>query len=298
MEKVSVILPVFNRAHCVGRAIESVLAQNLPDWELCVGDDASTDGTSERIQEIVPGAKIARLPENRGAAAARNAALRQATGKVFAFLDSDDEWMAGKLALQLEAMRSEPELLVCATGHVLVRRDGSKCEVPGWQSDDWKLSLQTAQSFHGASTPVVRREVIESVGLQDESLRVLEDWDWMLRIAQAGGIRVLPECLAVIHENRPSDPDSTLRSTDHFLAKHAEWLRGYGEAHYRRVVSQHRENAARNLFLHGRPREGFRQLLTSVRAAPFRNGKAMAGLVPAAVDALLGTGMTRQLLTR
>ena len=144
---------------------------------------------------------------------------------------------------------------------------------------------------------MVRREVLDDVGYQDEDLRILEDWDWMLRISQKHRIEVLDEPLAVIHENNPSPPDRMRDSTVMFLAKHDADFRRYGAAHRRAVISQQWENSAFNMFEHGRPGEGLRLLARSLRHhAPLRN-PASAVLPPlGAMDAVAGTGLARKVL--
>lgn len=297
----SVIIPTFNRSHCIQRALESVAIQQMGDLEVIIGDDASTDETIPVILRILPDARIARLSVNRGAAAARNVAMKSATGEFLAFLDSDDEWLPGKLERQLQYLRDNPECAVCATGHVMCSGSGDRSDFsiknpPEWQN--WRCELHFAQSFHGASTPVVRRTVLERVGLQDEELRVLEDWDWMLRISQQYPIHVLPEMLTVIHENSPSDPDHTLQATNYFLSKHREEFLRYGAAHARRVVSQHYENAARNLFRNHRRGEGRRMLWESFLSAPLRNPFCLAAFPLALLDSIAGTNFLPEILAR
>jgi glycosyltransferase involved in cell wall biosynthesis len=296
MPQLSIIVPVFNRAHCIQRALSSVREQGVRDFELIIGDDASTDGTWDIVRGDFPSARVARLEVNSGAAAARNAALRIATGEYLAFLDSDDEWLSGKLALQLTYLENHPDVAACATSHIYQLRDGRRREVNVGNPPDWSVRLQSGQPFHGASTPLVRRSVLESLGLQDESLRVLEDWEWMLRIAQRHRIHVLPETLALIHENSPSNADFTLLSTERFLAKHDAAFSSEGPAHRRNVISQHWENAARCFFRHSRNVDGCRCLWKSIHASPFRNPALALALPLAVTDSLFHTGFLRRLL--
>ena len=296
MALLSIIIPAYNRAHCIMRALESVRVQPLGDFELVLGDDASSDGTRDVVRREFSEVKLARLEVNSGAAAARNAALRIATGEYLAFLDSDDEWLPGKLAAQLEFLKKNPDVAVCSCSHIFCRRDGIRREVRVENPSDWRVALHAGQCFHGASTPVVRRSLLESVGCQDESLRVLEDWDWMLRISQEHRIHVLPEPLAVIHENGPSDPDFTEVSTDRFLAKHEAEFRAVGARHFRRMASQHWENAARCFFRHSRNREGIACVLRSVAFYPARNPAVALALPLAWIDGVLGTRVLRRTL--
>lgn len=293
---ISVVIPAYNRAHCIGRALESVRVQGIKDLEVLVGDDASTDGTVDTVGKFMPEARIVSLPSNRGAAGARNAVLTLARGDFIACLDSDDEWMPGKLVKQLEFLSSNRGVGVVGSGHVLACKDGRRIEFPGKNPPDWQKELHAAESFHGACTPLIRREVFNRVGLLDERLRVLEDWDWMLRFSMVTTIKVLPEPLTVIHENNPSDPDHTIASTRIFLEKHGgEFLR-YGRSHARRAISQHYENVARNLFRHGRAREGCGYLWKSLVSSPMRNPAGAAAFPLAVWDAVAGTRLLPRLL--
>jgi len=295
---ISVVIPAFNRAHCIGRALDSVYAQGLSDYEVIIGDDASTDGTVEAALRVMPSVRVARLDKNRGAAAARNAAMKLATGDLIAFLDSDDEWLPDKLPQQIRFLEEYPEISLCGTGHILACKDGSRTEFPGKNPPDWRMELHSAESFHGACTPLIRREVLEKVGPLDERLRVLEDWDWMLRISQYFRIHVLQEMLTVIHENDPSNPDYTLQSTACFISKHREEFLRYGSIHARRVISQHYENAARNLFRHHRASEGSAMLWKSFVSFPLRNPVSLAAFPLAALDAVAGTHFLPAVLAR
>lgn len=293
--EVSVIVPAHNRARLIGRALVSALAQEgVRSMEILIGDDASEDDTAAVAARVDPRVRVFRLERNSGAAAARNRAMREATGEFLAFLDSDDEWLPGKLAAQLDLMRRDAEAGVCATGHFLHKMDGTREEHRGVREAGLRLALHSAQGFHGASTPLVRRDLVLRTGGQDERLRVLEDWDWMLRLAARAPVAVLEEPLAVIHENTPSNPDFTWQSTEIFLEKHrAEFLTG-GRGHAAAVVSQHWENASVNQFLHDCPRRGLSALLRSISAAPGRNPRLVAAVPIAIFDALTGSGWIRK----
>src|SRR4030088_81439 len=106
---VSVVMPAYNVAWCIGRAVDSVLAQDFRPCELIVVNDGSTDGTGALLESY--GAAITVInQENRGMSAARNAGIRRARGTYVAFLDADDWWLAGKLSRQVELMRGRPEI--------------------------------------------------------------------------------------------------------------------------------------------------------------------------------------------
>jgi glycosyltransferase involved in cell wall biosynthesis len=108
----SIIIPTFNRAHLISRAIESVLAQVFSDWEMIVVDDGSTDATGDVVRIFSDNDLRIHYhyTENEGAAAARNFGCSLASGKYFTFLDSDDEYLAGHLSLRAEMISAEPAI--------------------------------------------------------------------------------------------------------------------------------------------------------------------------------------------
>ena len=101
---VSIIIPTFNRASLLPRAIQSIQKQDVQEIEIIVIDDGSTDETQQVLQSIEePRMRCIRLPENKGIGTARFTGVEAGRGEFIAFLDSDDEWTLGKLALQLQA---------------------------------------------------------------------------------------------------------------------------------------------------------------------------------------------------
>jgi glycosyltransferase involved in cell wall biosynthesis len=111
MPRVSVVTPVWNAAATLAEAVASVRAQTLPDWEMILVDDGSTDRSralAEALAAAEPRLRVLGWAENRGAAAARNAGIRAARGRYIAFLDADDRWRPEKLALQLAATAEAP----------------------------------------------------------------------------------------------------------------------------------------------------------------------------------------------
>jgi glycosyltransferase involved in cell wall biosynthesis len=109
---VSVILPTYNRAHIVSKALQSVLAQTYPNFEVIVIDDGSTDNTKEIITNIAckdPRVKYFRNNENKGPAGARNVGISLAKGELIAFIDDDVEWFPNKLERQVNLLQTLPE---------------------------------------------------------------------------------------------------------------------------------------------------------------------------------------------
>lgn len=113
---VSVIMPTYNSGKFIAEAVDSVIAQTVTDWELCIVDDCSSDNTRAVLKPYLdkyPNIRYTRLPKNGGPAVARSEALRQATGRYVAFLDSDDIWMPDKLEKQIAFMEQRQVLFSC-----------------------------------------------------------------------------------------------------------------------------------------------------------------------------------------
>ena len=190
---VSVIVGVYNKERFVGECLRSVLAQTYPFWELIVVDDASTDGSLAEVEKVLAGnpkASIIRRTENSGyPAVTRNQALRQATGKYVAFLDGDDCWKPGKLAIQVSYMESHPEYplthTVCeeidGNGNILRVRHGGQLPPPG----DCLLPL-FRHCFISMSTVVVQRDFGEQMNWFSEApeYRGGEDYELFVRCAK------------------------------------------------------------------------------------------------------------------
>lgn len=204
---VSVVIPVFNRAHTLRRAIESVLIQEMDAWELVVVDDGSTDqSTAIPLSYGDPRIRLLRHEANRGAAAARNTGVQAARGRYVAFLDSDDEWLPGKLAAQFAAMegRVDAPQALC-TGFILHREEtGRRCERWPRADGSWFETILDGCYVSPGSTLMARRDCFAAVGPLDETLARLEDWDWLLRCMERFSFDCLPVMGAVVHVGRPA----------------------------------------------------------------------------------------------
>lgn len=199
---VTVVIPTFNRHYCVGRAIESVLAQTHPKWELIVVDDGSTDGTPERLASFGDAIKVIRQT-NQGPSAARNAGIRAARGEFVAFLDSDDEWMPDKLERQLDLMR-DSRVIVAATNW-RTRDAGSRTGFDSLDfTDPWVCHSPTEfvsrQGGHHMTLPswLVRRKALLPLGGFNPSLVLAEDNDLLFRLAFVGSFALTRKVLVMV----------------------------------------------------------------------------------------------------
>ncbi len=217
---VTVVIPTFNRAAIVVRAIRSVMRQTCQDWELIVVDDGSTDGTEQAVKGLSDNRiKYIRHDRNRLAGAARNTGIRYAQGEYVAFLDSDDEWPPEKLQKELEVFRnSDPAVGLVYTGKMILDETGRVLEIRMATKSGWVFDALLDSNFIGSSSLVtVKKQALERVGGFDETLVSHQDWDLCLRVARVSRIASVPNCLVKRH-----------LGSDQNLREPAEDLRGQG----------------------------------------------------------------------
>lgn len=203
---VTAILPVFNRAACVARAIESVLNQTYPAIELIIIDDGSSDGTTEIVERYCGAATILRQ-DNAGVYAARNLALQHARGDYVAFIDSDDAWFPGKITQQMRLMQPGIALVFGDIEIVSTPRD----DVPASPHTGFAavtphrgnvLAALAWGNFVPTCTALVRRSALESIGHFDTSSRISADYLAWFRLAKQHRFDFVPDPVAryTIHD--------------------------------------------------------------------------------------------------
>lgn len=127
-DKVSVVTPTWNSAKYICETIKSVQSQTYQNWEMIIVDDCSTDNTVEIIKQLAAHdyrIRIYCLPNNQGAALARNQAIKKATGRYIAFLDSDDIWKKNKIERQIQFMKRNNYAFSC-TSYEIINNEGVK----------------------------------------------------------------------------------------------------------------------------------------------------------------------------
>jgi glycosyltransferase involved in cell wall biosynthesis len=289
--RVSVILPVFNRAELLRRCVESVRAQTFADWEIVAVDDASSDDSVAALETFRdPRIRILRHETNRGPSAARNTAIAAARGELFALLDSDDEWLPGKLAAQLAVIdRCE----ACGCEYWLVE-DGAEKHVHLPEPASWSEVLHTRCELGNGTTLLVRRDCAEAIGAFDERLRVYEDWDWVLRLVTRFRYEVVREPLARVHAGGPRSARGFAEGAEVFLQKHDAAFAQRGDAYRRRIRAKHLENIAANAFANREYRMGARYLIRSFAAFPRQSPVRLGALLLAPIDAVFGTSLVQR----
>ena len=192
---VSVIIPTFNRAYCLGESIQSVLIQK--GYELIVVNDGSTDNTDQILSHF-PAIKVIKYTGNRGVSFARNKGLEKAKGSLICFLDSDDLWEQGKLEAQVEWMRDHPECKAVYTDEIWIRngvRVNPMSKHKKYSGDIFRQCLPLC--IVSPSSVMLRKSVLDEVGGFDETMPVCEDYDLWLRIAARYPFKFLKEKLIV-----------------------------------------------------------------------------------------------------
>lgn len=215
---VSVVIPTYNRREYALEAVETVLAQTYPSIEVIVVDDGSTDGTGDAVRERYGADGRVRYmwQENGERSVARNTGIREARGEFVAFLDSDDRWVSDKLERQMPLFVNESVGLVhCGwVMHAVGKGSDHPFVRPGVNGEtegNIFNHLLYMNVVGGASAPVVRRSVLDEVGMFDTDPALLpyaEDWELWLRVAFRSVVGYVPEPFVVhfLHEGNSEKP--------------------------------------------------------------------------------------------
>jgi glycosyltransferase involved in cell wall biosynthesis len=220
MAEVSVIIPTYNRARKVARAVASVLYQTHTDYELIVVDDGSRDNTGETLS-LFP-SRIIRLVHdgNRGVSAARNTGITASGAPLIAFLDSDDYWLPEKLAVQVAFFKAHPKAMACQTQEIWIRK--------GLRVNPRKKHLKPSGRIFvpslklclvSPSAVMVTRSLLDEVDLFDEAFPVCEDYDLWLRVSCKYPIHLLNKDLVIKEGGAPDQLSKSLMGMDRFRIK-------------------------------------------------------------------------------
>ncbi len=194
---IDVIIPTFNRASVLDRAIQSVLNQTYKHFKLHVVDDGSTDETLELLEKY-KGKITLHSQSNKGVSSARNLAAFNSSADWIAFLDSDDEWIPQKLELQVKAAMNSPELRFFHSEEIWVRNGVRVNPKNKHQKSGPDLLIRSLDfCLISPSTSLIRRDLfLEHKGF-DEDFTVCEDYDLWLKIMTKEEIGFLPEALTI-----------------------------------------------------------------------------------------------------
>ena len=233
--KVSVIIPTYNRADLLPRAIRSVLNQTFQDFELIIVDDCSTDNTQEVVNEFQKKddrIKYIKLDKNSGAPAhPKNVGIQKSKGEYLAFLDHDDEWLPVKLEKQLKLFARNRKLGFVSCNVFIVNDKQSKereHKIP--RSANYFLSFLEGDIICSSSSVMVKKSVLNDIGYFDERFKVIDDWDMWIRISQKYAFDFVDEPLLkyYIHSSSVTKTisfEGTAMDIQHMIDKYKDYYR-------------------------------------------------------------------------
>lgn len=283
---VSVIIPTYNRAHLVGRAIQSVLDQTYPEFELIVVDDASNDGTDKVVKNFNdPRIRYVRHNQNMGVAAARNTGINAAQGRYIAFQDSDDEWLPEKLDMQIKVFSNAPREVGVVYTDMWKINEGRKkyWHSPSNMPDDgiiYKRSLQRVFTI-GIGTALIKRTCLSQSGIFDESFSSLEDFEFFIRISKFFCFYHIDVPLVKYHDTK----NSVSKKDDAHFDAYESIFKMYQEDMDKESVAEFQFTIGNILYQRGLPDKGRFLLLSAARSCPLNKKYVVAALA-----SLLGKG--------
>jgi len=196
--KISVIIPTYNRADLITRAISSVLNQTYKSFEIIVIDDGSTDNTKEVLKSYIEKKQIKYLyQQNHGPAAARNLGIKYSKGELIAFLDSDDEWLPEKLEKQIKIFNESKNARLGVVYCDVAIMEGRKQIAERRSIYKGKIFPQILEKdiVWGGSSAMVNRKIFSVCGNFDENLPESDDWELWIRVSKKFNFDFVPEVL-------------------------------------------------------------------------------------------------------
>jgi glycosyltransferase involved in cell wall biosynthesis len=194
---ISVVIPTYNRAGVLRRAIESVLSQTHGEYEIIVIDDGSTDSTDALLKERYSDVRHLTI-QHSGVSRARNRGILAADGEWVAFLDSDDYWLPQKLERQVNFLHTHPQYLVCHTNEIWIKNgvrinQGKKHR----KYTGWFFTPSLHLCLISPSSVMIHKSVFETCGMFDEQFAFVEDYDLWLRITSRYPVGYVDERLVI-----------------------------------------------------------------------------------------------------
>ncbi len=203
---ITVIIPTYNRAHLIERAIKSVLGQTYKEIEVFIIDDASTDNTKEVVKQFKSKCiHYIRLKTNKGVSNARNIGIEKAKGEYIAFLDSDDEWLPTKLEQQIKAFQNTKfkKIIVITCGFSFIRKANSQQWTPKLKGDVLADMLYGKIRDHQPQCWLIKKELIDINNIRfDIRMHSSEDWDFLIQLLKVGQLDYVSDILVNIYQDK------------------------------------------------------------------------------------------------
>jgi len=278
---VSIVIPTYNHAHFLGRALQSVLDQTYPQWEAIVIDNHSQDNTDEVVKGYVdPRIRLLKIHNNGVIAASRNLGMREARGEWIAFLDSDDCWYPRKLEIAIAIATGGAGFDVVSTDELMVdTRTGARRVIRyGPYSKDFYRCLLVEGNRFSPSATVVRRDFLVRHGLQFDERKdyaTVEDYALWLELARLEArFKFIPEVHGeyVIHGANSSARLSThLQNAEKLVHDHVFTIQRFEPAPerlWKLIAARHRLAQARQLVATRQLGAAFRLALQALADSP------------------------------
>ena len=240
---ISVIVPTYNRAQQLPRALDSILCQSCSPKEIIVVDDGSTDETSALMTSEYPEIVFIQQ-QNTGVSSARNVGIKRASGDWIAFLDSDDEWLPEKLEIQMKALYENPGKKICHTNEIWIR-NGKRVN-PKKKHEKfggWIFQKCLPLCCISPSSVIIHKSIFKEIGLFDYSLPVCEDYDLWLRITARNPVLYIEEPFLIKYGGHEDQLSKKYWGMDRFRIKSLEKIISS------RVLSDLDENAAKKMLM-------------------------------------------------
>ena len=240
---ISVIVPTYNRAQQLPRALDSILCQSCSPKEIIVVDDGSTDETSALMTSEYPEIVFIQQ-QNTGVSSARNVGIKRASGDWIAFLDSDDEWLPEKLEIQMKALYKNPEIKICHTNEIWIR-NGKRVNPKKKHEKFGGCIFQKCLPLCciSPSSVIIHKSIFKEIGLFDYSLPVCEDYDLWLRITARNPVLYIEEPFLIKYGGHEDQLSKKYWGMDRFRIKSLEKIISS------RVLSDLDENAAKKMLM-------------------------------------------------
>jgi len=205
----TIVTPSLNQGQFIERTIQSVIDQDYPNLEYFVLDAGSSDDTVEIIRRYEDRIDYWVSQPDGGQSAAINAGWSRGSGEIVAWLNSDDYYLPGSLGMVAAYMTAHPEVLVVYGRADYVDAAGTPLDELGWPYD--RRTMIMSRNVIPQPSTFIRRDALERVGMLDESLHYVMDFEFFLRIARVRAPEFIPQRLAVM----TSHPDAkTTRGRD------------------------------------------------------------------------------------
>ncbi len=215
----SVVIPSYNRAQLLQRALDSILEQLYRPREIIVIDDGSSDETARMLREHYPAIRY-RYQRHAGVSAARNHGIRLAGSRWIALLDSDDTWTRDKLHAQAAAIHANSEVRVVHTNEIWMRNGARLAQKAHHRKyGGWIFGRCLPRCIISPSSAVIRRDVFDDIGMFDESLKACEDYDLWLRICAGEPVLFVDRPLVVKYGGHADQLSRRTNALDRYRIK-------------------------------------------------------------------------------